>query len=169
MSKAKLGMRTRRPIGNDDDSAVSDYDSGIAVDNVTVVDAGDLDAELDSTDAGVNGYSTGGSRYAHISTDGTNAVTVYAFNYSFGIWRPLMQLGPAGFVTTQLVAEGHYVLDISGVDRIAVTGGPASVKIAFNSFQNIKKQFTGHFFSLDYLFIETGWWVFDISPTIYCC
>lgn len=134
MSKAKLGMRTRRPIGNDDDSAVSDYDSGIVVADVTLVAAGDLDAQLDGTDAGVNGYSTGGSRYAHVSTDGNNPVTVYAFNYSFGVWRPLMQLGPAGFVTTELAAAGHYVLDISGVDRIAVTGDPASVKIAFNSF-----------------------------------
>ena len=135
MSKAKLGMRTRRPIGNDDDAAVSDYDSGIAVADVTVVgDASDLDAQLDGTDAGVNGYSTGGSRYAHISTDAVAAVTVHAFNYSFGVWRPLMQLGPAGFVTTELTTAGHYVLDISGVDRIAVTGVGASVKIAFNSF-----------------------------------
>ena len=138
MSNGKLGMRSRNPIPNDDSSAVSDYVGVPLVGDVTAVGAvGNLSTTLQSTTAGENGYSTGGSRFMHVSFDrDANDVTVYAFNYKFGQWQPLMQLGPAGFVAAQLTADGHYILDINGVDRVAfVAGGPpAGLKIAFNSF-----------------------------------
>lgn len=138
MSNGKLGMRSKQPIGNNDGSAISEYASVTPVGDVAVVAAlGSLSGNLSSATVGENGYWTGGSRFMHVSFDrDANDVTVCAFNYAFGQWQPLMQLGPAGFVAAQLTADGHYILDINGVDRVAfVAGGaPVSLKIAFNSF-----------------------------------
>jgi len=133
MSQAKLGMRTRNPIGNADSSAVGEVAK--VVGNVTIVAAGDLASGLNSTDDGKNGYWAGASRYAHIQVDHTDDVTVYAYNYVFGTWAPLMQLGPAGYVPATFTEDGHYILEISGADRIALVGaGLSTAKIAFNSF-----------------------------------
>ena len=138
MSNGKLGMRSRNPIPNDDSSAVSDYVGVPLVGDVTTVaGVGNLSADLQSAADGENGYSTGGSRFMHVSFDkDANDVTVYGFNYKFGQWQPLMQLGPGGFVAAELKADGHYILDINGTDRVGFVAGGAvnSLKIAFNSF-----------------------------------
>ena len=138
MSNGKLGMRSKQPIGNNDGSAISEYASVTPVGDVTVVAAAaNLSDDLSSVTVGQNGYWTGGSRFMHISfAKDANDVAVYAFNYAFGQWQPLMQLGPAGFDAVELTEDGHYILDINGTDRVAfVSGGaPTSLKIAFNSF-----------------------------------
>ena len=141
MSQAKLGMRTRRPIGSDDGSAVSGY-AGAEVLDVTIVNAlGDLNDDLNDTAAGENGYATGSSRYMHVHLDhdGVNDVTVCAFNYAFGSWAPLLKDNfGAGDAYTPVVldTDGHVVLDISGIDRVGFVsaGDPDALKIAFNSF-----------------------------------
>lgn len=81
--------RTRRPKSLVDDGVVSSKQSATSV---TCVEATDLAANLDSTDAGKNGYSTENQRYLHIQIEnnGTDdTLELYAYNYAFGSWAKL--------------------------------------------------------------------------------
>ena len=96
----------------------------------TFVEASDLADDLDSADAGKNGYSTENQQYLHIqieNNDASESLTLYAYNYAFGAWSILYI--PVGGGTT---AEATYVaaaftsingkkmvtVPIHGIDRI---------------------------------------------------
>ena len=98
---------------------------------VTMVEASDLADDLDSADAGKNGYSTENQQYLHIqieNNDASETLTLYAYNYAFGAWSILYIPGGGG-----ATAEATYVaaainsidgkkmvtVPIHGVDRIA--------------------------------------------------
>jgi len=81
--------RTRRPKALQDDNAVSTKQSATSV---TCVESTDLAANLNSTDAGKNGYNTENQRFLHIQieNDGTDdTLELYAYNYAFGSWAKL--------------------------------------------------------------------------------
>ena len=81
--------RTRRPKALQDDNAVS---SKQAATSVTCVAATDLAANLNSADAGKNGYATENQKFLHIQieNDGTDdTLKLYAYNYAFGAWAEL--------------------------------------------------------------------------------
>ena len=87
--KATSWGRTRRPKALKDDNAVPSKQTATSV---TVVPSGDLAANLDSADAGKNGYSTENQRFLHIQieNDGTDdTLELYAYNYAFGAWAKL--------------------------------------------------------------------------------
>ena len=137
--------RTRRPKHLSDDTAVSSKQTAT---NVTVVAASDLNNDLNDATAGQNGYSTENQRFLHVfvkhSSSATKTVTIYAYNYAFGEWAPL--LIPLGNAThTKPVASTNsdgtsrlYVFDISGVDRVAFTASgtdaPATCRAAMTTF-----------------------------------
>ena len=81
--------RTRRPKALVDDNPVPAKQTATAV---TPVAVGHLAANLDSTDAGKNGYSTENQHFLHIQieNDGTDdTLELYAYNYAFGSWALL--------------------------------------------------------------------------------
>tara|TARA_A100001011_G_C13984397_1_gene704648 strand:+ start:114 stop:590 length:477 start_codon:yes stop_codon:yes gene_type:complete len=81
--------RTRRPKALQDDNAVSSKQTATSV---TCVAATDLAANINSADAGKNGYSTENQRFLHIQieNDGTDdTLELYAYNYAFGAWAKL--------------------------------------------------------------------------------
>jgi len=105
---------------------------------VTAVAAGDLDDNLATTAAGVNGYITENQHYLHlqIENDGTDdTVTIYAYNYAFGAWSklylPYGRLagnGSSAATTNDMWVEAKWttvngkfmvVVPIHGIDRIA--------------------------------------------------
>ena len=129
--------RTRRPKALNDDNAVPSKQTATSV---TVVQAGHLAANLDSTDAGKNGYSTENQRFLHIQieNDGVDdTLELYAYNYAFGAWAKLyLPHGTKVQADTNLEAtttndvyveakwttiNGKFMLTIPihGVDRIA--------------------------------------------------
>ena len=99
----------------------------------TVTGVATLSADLVSTNAGVNGYATENQRYLHVFVDDTGnsgppsakSVVIYAYNYAFGEWAPLMlPLGNATFTKATATAGSsgvaqHYIFEIGGVDRVA--------------------------------------------------
>lgn len=101
--------------------------------SVTVVTAGQLAADLDSADAGKNGYSTENQRYLHVlvKTNNSKSVTIYGFNYAFGEWAPLnISLGSEAMTTATATTGGsggaqQYIFEIAGVDRIAFVSSDA--------------------------------------------
>ena len=99
----------------------------------TVTGVASLSAGLASANEGENGYATENQRYLHVFVDdtgnsgtpGTKSVVIYAFNYAFGEWAPLMlPLGNATFTKATATAgtsgvAQHYIFEIAGVDRVA--------------------------------------------------
>ena len=130
---ARLGTRSRRPIGLQDPAGPV---GGMQPQTrVSAVGAGNLSAALNSAVAGENGYATGNAKTLHIriSNDDVNeTLTLYAYNYAFGGWSQLyLPLGiKSGADTT--VNEAYKVaqwstiagsfqvqVPIDGIDRIA--------------------------------------------------
>ena len=133
--------RTRRPKSLSDDGVVSTKQSATSV---TCVAASDLADDLDSTDAGKNGYNTENQRFIHIQIEnnGTDdTLKLYAYNYAFGAWSELylphgtrIQLDSAdgddssGQTTNDTYVEAKWTtingkfmvtIPINGIDRIA--------------------------------------------------
>ena len=129
--------RTRRPKSLIDDKAVSSKETATSV---TCVAAAHLADDLDSTDAGKNGYSTENQRFMHIQieNDGTDdTLKLYAYNYAFGAWSELyLPHGTKVQADTNLEAtttndvyveakwttiNGKFMvtIPINGIDRIA--------------------------------------------------
>jgi len=129
--------RTRRPKSLSDDAVVSTKQSATSV---TCIAASDLADDLDSTDAGKNGYSTENQRFVHIQIEnnGTDdTLKLYAYNYAFGAWSELyLPHGTKVQADTNLEAtttndvyveakwttiDGKFMvtIPINGIDRIA--------------------------------------------------
>lgn len=113
------------------------------VSQVTVVAGNALADLLDSdasTNPGENGYSTQNQRYLHVhaeDTDNSMTVQLWGYNYAFGEWAVLRtatgasvggvtEYGDALNITANTPAE-HYVVDVSGVDRVAFVGANQDV------------------------------------------
>ena len=78
--------RTRRPKALMDDGPIATKQTATSV---TCVAAAHLAANIDSADAGKNGYSTENQRFLHIQieNDGVDdTLELYAYNYAFGAW-----------------------------------------------------------------------------------
>ena len=121
--------RTRRPKAIWNDAVVATKQ---AATTVTVVAAGDLAANLDSTDAGENGYSTENQRYLHIQIENDaddDTLKLYTYNYAFGAWGeyyiPVAGNGSTAEATyveakwTSLNGKKFLIVPIDGIDRIA--------------------------------------------------
>ena len=121
----------------------------------TVTGVATLSAGLSSANAGENGYATENQRYLHVFVDdtgsggtpGTKSVVIYAYNYAFGEWAPLMLPLGGGTFTKATAAAGtsgaaqHYIFEIGGVDRVAFyveSGGagaiPHQIRAACSTF-----------------------------------
>jgi len=137
--------RTRRPktLANRN-NAVSSKETAVAV--TILASSGLLADDLDSTDAGKNGYVTENQRYLHVyvAGAGTNAVDIWAYNYAFGKWAPLLEHDGDGsriIMNAAVVSSGNpgqYKFHIAGVDRIAfvksTTDAPTSAYAACSNF-----------------------------------
>ena len=137
--------RTRRPKHLHDDNPITDKQGAS---RVTVVTSDSLNDDLNDATAGENGYSTENQRFLHVfvkhSGSGSKTVTIWAYNYAFGEWAPLLL--PLGNAThTAPVASTNsdgtsrfYIFDISGVDRVAFTASgtdaPATCRAACSTF-----------------------------------
>ena len=120
--------RTRRPKALYDDNAIASKQTATSV---TVVASGDLAADLDSADAGKNGYSTENQRFLHVqmeNDDTDDTLTLYAYNYAFGAWAPYYVeiSGPTSAQNSRVIAtwttingEKLIIVPIGGIDRIA--------------------------------------------------
>lgn len=98
---------------------------------VTMVQAGHLADDLDSADAGKNGYSTENQQYLHIQIENNDALetlTLYAYNYAFGAWSILyIPVGGGATAEATYVAAAFTTINgkkmvtvpIHGIDRIA--------------------------------------------------
>ena len=117
--------RTRRPKAITNDSAVPTKETAKAV---TVVAADHLAANLDSADAGKNGYSTENQRFLHIQIE-NNTLTLYGYNYAFGAWAQLYinigvgdtETAEAAYVVATFGSiDGKKILTVPivGIDRI---------------------------------------------------
>ena len=134
--KANSWGRTRRPKSLLDDTPVSSKQTATSV---TCVAEGQLAADLDSADAGKNGYATENQRFLHIQieNDGTDdTLQLFAYNYAFGAWAELylphgISLDGSGAdtsVTNDAYVEAKWTtingkfmvtIPINGIDRIA--------------------------------------------------
>ena len=97
---------------------------------VTMVEASALADDLDSADAGKNGYSTENQQYLHIqieNDDASETLTLYAYNYAFGAWSILyIPVGGGATAEATYVAAAFTTINgkkmvtvpIHGIDRI---------------------------------------------------
>ena len=128
--------RTRRPKALEDNSAVATKQTATSVTCVAVAHLAD---NLDSADAGKNGYVTENQRFLHIQieNDGTDdTLQLFAYNYAFGAWAALylphgISLDGSGAdtsVTNDAYVEAKWTtvngkfmvtIPIHGIDRIA--------------------------------------------------
>jgi len=129
--------RTRRPKALMNDTAVASKQSATSVTCVAVADLAD---NLNSADAGKNGYVTENQRFIHIQieNDGTDdTLQLFAYNYAFGAWAALyLPHGTKVQADTNLEAtttndvyveakwttvDGKFMvtIPIHGIDRIA--------------------------------------------------
>lgn len=101
--------------------------------DVTIVTAAQLNANLNDSNEGRNGYSTENQRYLHVlvKTNNSKSVTIYGFNYAFGEWAPLyLPLGNATMTVATATTGGsgtaqQYIFEIAGVDRVAFVSADA--------------------------------------------
>ena len=140
---AKLGMRTRQPIGSDVPTQAGAPVTA-AVGSVAV--AATLNGTLTSGTAGENGYATGNSEWMHMSVicDGAETFTIWAWSHQMGRWSELQlpvantavatSYAPATF-TTAGAANQYFIVPVRGVDRVAfVSTDTPDIRIAFNNF-----------------------------------
>ena len=137
--------RTRRPKALWDNSVVSTKETAVAVTVLTTT--GHLADDLDSADAGKNGYVTENQEYLHVYVEGAsnNSVDIYGYNYAFGKWALLMEgkFDEAGTrsgmnAAVNTGAERQYKFHVAGVDRVAfvkkTTDAPTGVYAACSTF-----------------------------------
>lgn len=139
--------RTRRPKALWNDNAIVTAQKETAS-SVTIVAAGNLNADIADGTAGENGYATENQRFLHLQIENDEAknLTLYAYNYAFGAWSPLYVNISGGSTATnsQVIAtfasldgEKLLIIPIAGIDRIAFTSADAGnmvVRAACTSF-----------------------------------
>ena len=138
--------RTRRPKALHDDNAVASKETAAAV---TVIASGaSLNASINDTAAGENGYATENQRFLHVLVTGNNSksVEIVGYNYAFGVWAPLqirvdVDNAAAVYATATATTGGSgeprlYIFDIAGIDRVAFVSSdaPASTFAACSTF-----------------------------------
>ena len=138
--------RTRRPKALHDDNAVASKETAAAV---TVIASGaSLNASINDTAAGENGYATENQRFLHVLVTGNNSksVEIVGYNYAFGVWAPLQIRvdvdNAAAVYATATASTGSdgsarlYIFDIAGIDRVAFvsSGAPDDVFAACTTF-----------------------------------
>jgi len=135
--------RTRRPKTLSDNHKVLSKETAAAV--TILASSGLLADDLDSADAGKNGYITENQRYLHVYVAGasTNSIDIYGYNYAFGKWAPILEQdgdGTRSVMNAAVVSgqPGQYRFHIAGVDRVAfvkkTTDAPTSAFAACSSF-----------------------------------
>lgn len=139
--KASSWGRTRRPKQLYERLPTEGKQSATSV---ALVTGASLSADLTSTTAGQNGYSTENQRYLHVlvKTNNSKSLTIWGYNYAFAEWAPVyLSLGNAvmtkAVATTGSSGEAQlYVFEIAGIDRVAfVSGdGPDVVRAACSTF-----------------------------------
>jgi len=138
---ASLYSRNRRPFALEDNHQVGTKQTATTV---TAILAGSLNDDLNDTTMANNGYATGNARYLHLqieNDDGSETLTLYAYNYAFGSWAKLylphgsrIQLDTgdgddtSGQTTNEAFVEAKWTtivgkfmvtIPIHGIDRIA--------------------------------------------------
>ena len=114
---------------------------------VEIVTSGVLNANLNDSNAGRNGYSTENQKYLHVfvkhDADAQKTVEIWGYNYAFGEWAPIfLPLGNATYTQATVVSSGtagigrHYIFEINGIDRVAFCSAdaPARVRAACSTF-----------------------------------
>lgn len=135
---ARLGTRSRRPIGLQDPAGpVGDKQAATQV--AYVQDPTHLNANLNDAIPGQNGYATGNAKTLHLRISNDSAsetVTLYCYNYAFAGWSKL--LIPVGVknggdtTTNDAYVEAKWTANaasfqvqvpIEGIDRVAFLAG----------------------------------------------
>ena len=133
--------RTRTPKGLDNNSPTGLTTNLRTASQVTLVAAATTlnDALNDTAAQAENGYITENQRFLHVlvsngeQTDdnaGARTVTVYGYNYAFGKWFPLLDVGGNAVALTAPDNDGAEAIagrkaqtfEIAGVDRVAFIG-----------------------------------------------
>ena len=133
--------RTRTPKGLTDNSPTGVTITLRTPSQVTLVAAAATlnDSITDTSAQAENGYKTENQRFLHILVgNGTNnngaaaarTVTAYGYNYAFGKWFPLLDVGgnavaltaPDNNGTEAVAGRKAQTFEIAGVDRVAFVG-----------------------------------------------
>jgi len=142
--------RTRRPKHLHDDNPVPEFQGKTTGTSVAIVtNPANFNDALTSTTEGENGYSTENQRFLHLFVKDNDAtgksINLYAYNYAFGEWSPLLlPLGNATMTAVNCGSGGTagqgqlFIIDVSGVDRVGFyqngTDKPDRVRAAFTTF-----------------------------------
>lgn len=138
--------RTRTPKGLTNNSPTGATVTLRTASQVTLVAAASSlnDALNDTAAQAENGYITENQRFLHILASngtanngaaGVRTVTAYGYNYAFGKWFPLLDVGGNAVAVTapdnngveEVAARKAQTFEIAGVDRVAFVGVAADV------------------------------------------
>ena len=139
--------RTRSPKGLADNSPIGSAVTLRTASQVTLVAAaGSLNDALNDATLPENGYKTENQRFLHILVSngttldadlgvGNRTVTAYGYNYAFGKWFPLLDVGgnavaltaPNNNAVEAIAGRKAQTFEIFGVDRIAFVGTATNV------------------------------------------
>lgn len=97
--------------------------------------------DLTSIGAGTNAqgvYKTENQRYMHLISSGSNSGfdKVYAYTYAAANWSELVAVDPSDSANRDSIicgANQHIIVDIKGVDLVAVVTG-SSAKLTYQNF-----------------------------------
>ena len=140
--------RTRTPKGLTNNSPTGATTTLRTASQVTLVAAATTlnDALNDTAAQAENGYITENQRFLHILVSngttldadlggGNRTVTAYGYNYAFGKWFPLLDVGGNAVALTApnnngdeaIGARKAQTFEVAGVDRVAFVGTAANV------------------------------------------
>ena len=135
--------RTRTPKGLDNNSPINST-LRTASQVTLVAAAASLNDSINDTTQAENGYKTENQRFLHILVGngtqndagaGARTVTAYGYNYAFGKWFPLLDVGGTAVAVTApdnngveaIAGRKAQTFEIAGVDRVAFIGVAADV------------------------------------------
>lgn len=139
--------RTRSPKGLTNNSPTGAEATLRTASQVTLVAAAaSLNDALNDATLPENGYIAENQRFLHILVSngatldaalggGNRTVTAYGYNYAFGKWFPLLDVGgnavaltaPNNNAVEEVAARKAQTFEIAGVDRVAFVGTAANV------------------------------------------
>ena len=137
--------RTRSPKGLTNNSPTGAEVTLRTASQVTLVAAASsLNDALNDATLPENGYIAENQRFLHILASngtanngaaGVRTVTAYGYNYAFGKWFPLLDVGGNAVAVTapdnngveEVAARKAQTFEIAGVDRVAFVGVAADV------------------------------------------